>query len=134
MGGLVPAGMPYRWQRSDQGQDFEIPIWHALIAPGDGYCASYASDQPFPNGFGDPYAILVFHNGPFSVWPAAYQGHVNEPLVRPGQTFRRGQPIGRVDHSLNEGWGWVEFGRWDGGPGPMGEGYNWRNLFKSVYY
>lgn len=133
MGGLVRPGTPYRWQRSDQGQDFEIPIYHSVVAPGHGVCLEYAADRPFPNGFGNPYAIVKFHDGPFSVWPAAYLGHANEPIIRPGQSCVPGQPLARLNHSLNSGWGWIEFGRWDGGPGGMNEGEKWRYLFKSVY-
>lgn len=133
MGGLVRPGEAYRWQRSDQGQDFEIPLYHSIVAPGHGYCVEYAHDQPFPNGFGDPYVILKFSDGPFSIWPAAYAGHANEPIIRPGEHFVPGQPLARLNHSLNAGWGWIEFGRWDGGPGPMGEGEKWRNLFKTIY-
>lgn len=129
MGGFVPPGTPYRWQRSDQGQDFEIPLGHAIVAPGDGEVLEYAADRPFPSGFGNPYAIVKFYNGPFAVWPAAYLGHANEPLVRPGQKFKRGQPLARLNHFLNPGWGWVEVGRWSGGPGGMGEGAQWRHLF-----
>lgn len=133
MGGLVRPGEAYRWQRSDQGQDFEIPVFHSIVAPGHGVCVEYAADQPFPNGFGDPYAIVRFHDGPFSVWPAAYLGHANEPIIRPGQSCVPGQPLARLNHSLNAGWGWIEFGRWEGGPGGMGEGEKWRHLFKSIW-
>jgi hypothetical protein len=127
-GGWVRPGTPFRMQRQDQGQDFEIPIFHSVVAPGDGFCVEYSSDRPFPNGFGDPYAIVQIESGARFGGETWYIGHANEPIIRPGQHFVTGQPLARLNHSLDAGWGWVEIGKWDGGPHGMGEGEleHWR--------
>jgi hypothetical protein len=131
-GGWVRPGEPFRMRRQDQGQDMEIPIFHSVVAPGDGVCLEYAADRPFPNGFGDPYAIVRIENGRFggNDW---YLGHANEPIIRPGQRFTTGQPLARLNHSLEAGWGWIEIGHWAGGPGGMGEGERWHNLFAPLW-
>lgn len=131
-GGWVRPGEPFRMRRQDQGQDMEIPLFHSVVAPGDGYCVEYAADGPFPNGFGDPYVVVHIDNGRFggSDW---YLGHANEPIIRPGERFVTGQPLARLNHSLEEGWGWIEVGHWAGGPGGMGEGERWHSLFAPVW-
>lgn len=138
MGGWVRPGEPNRMQRCDQGQDFEIPLYHSVVAPGPGECTGYASDSPFPNGFGTPYALVRIDGGRFhdepvrkGVEPTWYLGHANEPIIRPGQRFVTGQPLARLNHSLNEGWGWIELGHLP--YGGMGEGFNWRYLFTPLW-
>ena len=127
-GGWVAPGMPWRMQRCDQGQDLEIPLYHAVVAPGDGSCIGYASDGPFPSGFGSPYALVHITTGRFAGnnW---YLGHANEPIIKPGQSFKAGQPLARLNHSLNSGWGWIEIGHLP--YGGMSEGFRWHSLFTS---
>lgn len=131
-GGWVRPGEPFRMQRQDQGQDFEIPRYHSVIAPGRGYCIGYYYDRPFPNGFGSPYAVVHIDDGRFggNDW---YIGHCNEPIIRPEQRFSMNQPLARANNSLDAGWGWTELGHWSGGPGPMGEGERWAHLFSPIW-
>jgi hypothetical protein len=127
LGGLVAPGVHWTSQRFDQGKDFTIPIFTSVRAPGNGECIEWAADRAWPNGFGDPYAVIRLDDGPWhaaavrlGVAPEFYVGHANEPIVRPGQRFSLGQPLSRVDHSFVTGQGWCEFGHWP--PGPMSEG------------
>jgi hypothetical protein len=128
-GGWVAPGEPFRMQRQDMGQDFEIPLYHHVIAPGRGKCIGYASDGPFPNGFGSPYALVEIWDGRFGGqhW---YLGHANEPIIRPGETFGLHQPLARLNHGLNAGWGWIELGHLP--YGGMNEGERWHHLFTDV--
>jgi hypothetical protein len=133
VGGWIHAGESYRMQRQDQGQDFEIPLHHDVIAPGWGKCVGWLHDGPFPNGFGSPYAVVWIGSGRFKVdgglW---YLGHANHVYVRPGQWFHTGQRLARLDNSLNHGWGWIEIGHAAGGqPGPNGTGAKYASLFQS---
>lgn len=130
MGGWVRPGEPNRMQRQDQGQDFEIPIYHSVVAPGHGVCTGYASDGPFPAGFGTPYATVKIYDGLFG-GESWYLGHANEPIIRPGQSFVPGQPLSRLNHSLNQGWGWIELGHLP--YGSMNEGERWHHLFRPVW-
>lgn len=117
-------------QRSDQGQDFEIPIGHFITSPGDATVVGHASDGPFPNGFGSPYPIVQVHSGRFAVGNGEwYVGHCNEDVAPVGTKLKLGDPIARANNSLNAGRGWCELGKWDGGPHPMGEGDQWKGLF-----
>lgn len=128
MGGWVRPGEQCRMQRQDKGQDFEIPRYHSVVAPGNGVCVSYAHDVPFPAGFGSPYAVVEIFDGPFggNQW---YLGHANEPIIVPGQHFSVHQPLARLNNSLNFGWGWIELGHWSGGPGSNSEGERYHHLF-----
>jgi hypothetical protein len=130
MGGWVSYADAFRMQRIDQGQDAEIPRYHNIIAPGNGHCVMYASDRPFPNGFGNPYVIVKITSGRFAGqdW---YLGHANEPIIRPGQHFVTGQPLARCNNSLSSGWGWMEIGHWP--PGSMSEGQRWHHLFAPLW-
>lgn len=129
LGGWVAPGEPWRMQRQDQGQDFEILRYHHVVAPGHGHCIGWGSDRPFPNGFGNPYALVKITSGRFAGndW---YIGHANEPIIRPGQSFTLGQPLARANNSLNSGWGWIELGHLP--YGGMSEGSNWHHLFTDV--
>jgi hypothetical protein len=131
-GGWVRPGTYFSMQRQDQGQDLEIPLYDSVVAPGSGFCVGYSSDRPFPNGFGNPYAIVHIESGRFggNDW---YLGHANMPIIRPGQRFSTGQPLARLNNSLNAGLGWIEIGRWAGGPGPMGTGEIYHHLFSPVW-
>lgn len=138
MGGWVRPGEPCWKQRDDQGNDFEIPLYHSVVAPARGRCTEWASDRPFPDGFGTPYAIVEIFEGPFHDAPVAqgvapewYLGHANEPIIRPGESFSAEQPLARLNHSLNEGRGWIELGHWT--PGSLDEGARWHNLFGPVW-
>lgn len=127
-GGWVAPGERFRMQRQDQGQDFEIPLFHHVIAPGNGICTGYGSDGPFPNGFGSPYALVHIYDGRFKGdW---YLGHANEPIIRPGEHFHLHQPLARLNHGLNAGWGWIELGHLP--YGSMSEGSRWAHLFTPV--
>lgn len=128
MGGWVRPGEPCRMQRQDKGQDFEIPTFHSVVAPGNGVCLTYAHDGPFPGGFGSPYAVVEIFDGPFggNQW---YLGHANEPIIRPGQHFSVHQPLARLNNSKFAGWGWIEVGHWSGGPGSNSEGERYHHLF-----
>lgn len=120
----------FQMQRQDQGQDFEIPLGHAITAPGDGEVIEWASDGPFPSGFGSPYAIVRIDTGRFAVGNGEwYVGHANADVAPVGTKFKLGDPIARVNNSMNAGWGWCELGKWDGGPHPDGEGAKWAHLF-----
>jgi hypothetical protein len=137
LGGLVAPGERYREQRWDQGKDFEIPLGASVRAPGNGHCVEWASDRPWPDGFGTPYAIVRFSSGPFHDIPVSrgaepewYVGHCNDPIVRPGEFFSVGHPLARTDHSENAGWGWCEFGHWS--PGSMSEGERWADCYRTV--
>lgn len=131
-GGWVWHDTPFRMQRTDQGQDFEIPHGGSIVAPGWGQCLMYAHDGPFPNGFGDPYMVVKIHSGRFAGndW---YLGHMNYVQIRPGEWFHEGRKLGRLYNSLNPGWGWVEIGHWNGGPGPNGTGAKYHNLFNDLW-
>jgi hypothetical protein len=120
-------------QRVDQGQDFEIPIGKHIIAPGWGKVVSHLSDNPFPYGFGSPYAVVYIGSGRFAgrLW---YIGHVNANVIPAGWTFHSFRILGQTDHGLNAGWGWTELGHAPNGyPGPMGEGANWHYKFSPVW-
>jgi murein DD-endopeptidase MepM/ murein hydrolase activator NlpD len=133
MGGWVYHDVPYRWQRVDQGQDFEIPLGRHIIAPGWGHCVSHLSDRPFPYGFGSPYAVVYIGSGRFGgrLW---YLGHDNYVQIRAGESFHAGRILARPDHSLNSGWGWSEIGHAANGyPGPMSEGARYKSLFAPVW-
>lgn len=133
MGGWVYHDVPYRWQRVDQGQDFEIPLGHHIIAPGWGHCVAHLSDSAFPNGFGSPYAVVYIGSGRFAgrLW---YLGHDNYVQIRVGESFHTGRILAKPDHFLNPGWGWSEIGHAPNGfPGPMGEGARYHSLFSPVW-
>jgi len=131
-GGWAPPG-PYREQRVDQGQDFEIPFGHAIVAPGHGVCIEYAHDGPWPNGFGDPYVIVRIDSGRFKghQW---YLGHCNKPLVKPGEHFHAFRPLACTTHGFTNGWGWCELGEWTPGQGPSGRGQQFHHLFRPVWH
>ncbi len=134
MGGLVYWQVPARMQREDQGQDFEIPLGHHIIAPAWGKCIHHLSDQPFPNGFGSPYAVVYIGAGRFGgrLW---YIGHDNgSPIIPEGWTFHQGRILATPNHFLNAGWGWTEFGHAPNGhPGPFGEGARYHSLFAPLW-
>jgi hypothetical protein len=128
LGGWVYHDVPYRWQREDQGQDFEIPMGHHIIAPGWGHCVSHLSDRPWPNGFGSPYMVVYIGSGKFAghLW---YIGHNNYVQIRVGESFNTGRILSMPDHEMNAGWGWTELGIAPNGyPGPWGGGAanHWR--------
>lgn len=132
MGGWVYHGVEARMQRVDQGQDFEVPLGRHVIAPGWGKCVRHLSDGPWPNGFGDPYAVVWIGSGRFAnrYW---YIGHCNAEVVPVGHVFHTGDILARPNHSLNQGWGWVELGHAPNGfPGPFGEGARFHSLFSPV--
>lgn len=134
LGGLIHAGEHYRFQRKDQGQDFEIPIHHDIIAPGWGKCVDWLHDGPFPGGFGSPYGVFWFGGGRFKGAMPWYAGHANHLYVRPGQWFHTGQRLARLDNSKNRGWGWCEFGAAPGGvPGPLSDGITYHHLFTDAW-
>ena len=121
----------FRMQRSDQGQDFEIPRNAWITSPGKGKIIGHSYDAPFPNGFGSPYAIVKITTGRFSkigdgVW---YVGHCNGDVRPVGTILKPGDHIARANHGLNAGWGWAEIGKWDGGPHGMGYGEQFRSKF-----
>jgi hypothetical protein len=127
LGGLIAPGVDWGSERFDEGKDFTIPIFTAVRAPGNGTCIEWASDRPWPDGFGSPYAVVRLDDGPWhdvavrlGVAPEFYCGHADEPLVRAGHRFTVGQPLSRVDHGFLPGRGWCEWGHWP--PGPMSEG------------
>ena len=133
MGGFVDAGLPYREQRQDQGQDFEIGLGHHIIAPGWGQCINHLHDAAFPDGFGSPYAVVRFGSGPFKGLDM-YLGHVNEDVIPIGHVFHTGDKLGRLTNSLNAGWGWCEIGVCkDGLPQADGTGARYHHLFKPVW-
>lgn len=124
----------FRMQRQDQGQDFEIPVGHHITAPGDAEVIAYASDGPFPSGFGSPYAIVKVTSGRFAVGNGEwYVGHCNEGVAPVGTKLKLGDPIARANNSLSPGWGWCELGKWDGGPHPDGEGAKYAHLFGPLH-
>lgn len=130
-GGWAPPG-PWRLQRVDQGQDFEIPINHYIQAPGRGHCVYHLNDAQFPNGFGSPYAVVKIKSGPFAVGDGLwYIGHCNEDVLPVGKHFRFGHKLAKANHFLNSGWGWAEIGKCiNGYPGPMGTGAKYAHLFR----
>jgi hypothetical protein len=135
MGGWVYQKVPTRMQRVDQGQDFEVPLGHHIIAPGWGKCVHHLSDGPWPNGFGSPYAVVWIGGGApgfeGSYW---YIGHCNAEVIPEGKTFHTGDILARPNHSLNTGWGWTELGHAPNGyPGPFGEGAKYHHLFIPVW-
>ncbi len=142
MGGFVNWNLPYREQRQDQGQDFEIPRGHHLIAPGWGQCVNHLDDASFPNGFGAPYAIVWFGSGRFKGM-TLYLGHGNSEVIPVGHTFHTGDPLVRLDNGLNPeknsanwgcGWGWVEVGVCANGlPQGDGTGARYHHLFTPVW-
>jgi hypothetical protein len=133
MGGWVYHGVTARMQREDQGQDFEVPLGHHLIAPGWGKCVHHLGDLNFPSGFGNPYAVVYIGSGRFggALW---YLGHDNgSPLIPVGWTFHTGRILATPNHWLNAGWGWSEVGHAPGGyPGPFGEGARHHAKFAPV--
>lgn len=133
-GGWVRAGSPFRMERIDQGQDFEIPLGEYVRAPGSGEVVNHLSDGPFPNGFGSPYAIVRVDTGRFAVGDRLwYIGHANADVLPVGTRFKFGDKLARTDNSLEQGWGWVELGKATGGfPGPMGTGSEYHNLFRPL--
>lgn len=111
-GGFAPTSFWVR-QRVDQGDDIEIKLGKHLRAPGDGEVIQWAHDGPFPDGFGDPYAVVNFTTGPFSgLGFPIYLGHVNEEVPPPGRKIKEGDRIGKVTNSQNPGLGWAEIGPW----------------------
>lgn len=133
MGGWVYHDVPYRWQRTDQGQDFEVPLGHHIIAPGWGKVVSHLSDREFPNGFGNPYAVVYIGSGRFGgrLW---YLGHDNSEVLGAGTVFHTGRILAKPNHSLNSGWGWSEIGHAGNGyPGPMSEGARYHSFFSPVW-
>jgi murein DD-endopeptidase MepM/ murein hydrolase activator NlpD len=127
-GGWAPTSFWVR-QRVDQGQDFEIKLGHRVRAPGDGEVTQWAHDGPFPNGFGDPYAIVRIDTGPFA-GRLYYIGHANEAVPRVGLKFKEGDLLSRANNSLNAGLGWIELGLWP--PGGPTNGSQIAGLFKEV--
>ena len=90
-----------------------------------------SADGPFPNGFGNPYAIVKITTGRFSrigdgVW---YVGHCNADVRPVGTVLKPGDHIARANHSLSSGWGWAEIGKWDGGPHRGDYGAQFRSKF-----
>lgn len=133
MGGWVYWQSPAWMQRIDQGQDFEIPLGRHIIAPNWGKCIHHLADREFPNGFGNPYAVVYIGAGAFGrrLW---YIGHVNSDVIPAGRTFHTGAILGRPNHSLNAGRGWTELGHAEHGyPMAMGEGQKWHHLFVPVW-
>ena len=132
MGGWGGTGAA-RMQRTDQGQDFEIPVGNWITSPGHGEIIGHSVDRPFPNGFGNPYAIVKITSGPFAIGNGEwYVGHANADVRPVGTKLNPGDHIARANNSLNSGWGWCELGKWDGGPHPMGEGQQYHHLFVPV--
>lgn len=132
MGGWGGTGAA-RLQRVDQGQDFEIPRGHWITSPGYGEIIAHSADRPFPNGFGNPYAIVKITSGRFAIGNGEwYVGHCNQDVRPVGTKLKPGDPIARANNSLNTGWGWCELGKWDGGPHGMGYGANYSRLFTDV--
>jgi hypothetical protein len=124
----------YQVQRVDQGQDFEIELNGWITAPGDGEIIAHSSDAPFPNGFGDPYAVVRITNGRFAIGNGEwYVGHANRDVQPVGTKLKLGSPIARANNSLYAGWGWCELGKWDGGPHSMGEGALFAGLFTPLH-
>jgi hypothetical protein len=120
----------FQMQRQDKGQDFEVPLGHHITSPGDAEVIAWASDGPFPNGFGSPYAIVRVDSGRFAVGNGEwYCGHANQDVAPVGTKLKLGDPIARANNSLHAGWGWCELGKWDGGPHADGEGARWAHLF-----
>lgn len=133
MGGWVYWSSPARMQRTDQGQDFEIPLGRHIIAPGWGKCVHHLSDREFPNGFGNPYAVVYIGSGRFGgrLW---YLGHDNSEVIAAGTTFHTGRILAKPNHSLNTGWGWSEVGHAENGyPMGMSEGEKWHHLFSPAW-
>lgn len=128
-GGFAPTSF-WVHQRIDQGDDIEIKLGDHLRAPGDGEVIEWAHDGPFPNGFGDPYAVVVFTTGPFAGVGPMYLGHVNADVPPVGRHFKEGDRLGKVTNSLHAGLGWAEIGLWP--PGAMGNGAKIEHLFKEV--
>lgn len=133
-GGFVHPSLPYWPQRDDQGCDGETRLGHHLTAPGHGEVIAHSHDQPFPNGFGDPYPIVRFDTGRFAGVGPMYLGHCNADVLPVGHRFRQGDRLVKLTNSLNTGRGWFEIGRWiNGGPAPNGDGANIRHLFKPAW-
>jgi hypothetical protein len=133
MGGWVYHDVSYRWQRQDQGQDFEITTGHHVIAPGWGHCVSHLSDSPWPDGFGSPYAVVYIGSGRFAgrLW---YLGHDNYVQIRVGESFHTGRILTQPKHEMNHGWVWTELGHAPNGyPGSMAEGPRWHYLFAPIW-
>lgn len=133
-GGTVWHDKPSWMQRTDQGQDYEIPWGAHIIAPGWGHVVSWLHDRPFPNGFGSPYMVIYIGSGRFAgrLW---YLGHMNYCQLRPGESFHAGRALGRLYNSLNAGRGWIEWGHAANGyPMSMSEGGRWHGLFTTPEY
>lgn len=135
-GGWVRKKSPFRMQRVDQGQDFEIPRNEFIRAPGPGVCVAHFIDGPFPNGFGSPCAIVKITKGRFAVGDGLwYVGHCNSDVIPVGRHFKFQDKLARANHGLYEGWGWAEIGKCVRGgiPGPMGTGEKYAELFRPIF-
>ena len=131
-GGFVPPGMPFWMQRTDQGQDFEIPLGQHLVAPGWGQCINHLHDGAFPNGFGSPYAVIRLGSGRFKGLDL-YLGHGNADVIPIGHIFHSGDKLVKLTNSLNRGRGWVEIGVCHNGlPQADGTGAKYHHLFKPI--
>jgi len=140
MGGWVAPGMACRMQRTDQGQDVEIPTGHHLVAPGYGIVIANPSDRDWPAGFGSPYAVVEIHHGKFASCANGgesdtgqwYLGHANGDVPPVGHRFGRGDILSRPNHGFTTGWSWTEIGEW-GPNGPTGAGPKYHHLFVPVW-
>lgn len=140
MGGWVAPHMACRMQRTDEGQDFEIPMGHHLVAPGAYKVIMHGSDRDWPSGFGNPYAVVEIFTGKFASkinggdsdtgrW---YLGHANGDVPPVGKTGHRGEILSRPNHGFDPNWGWTELGEW-GPNGPTGQGAKYHHLFVPVW-
>ena len=129
-GGFAPTSY-WVQQRIDEGVDIEIKLGDHLRAPGDGQVLEWAHDRAFPNGFGDPYAVVDFTTGPFASVGPIYLGHINSDVPPVGTHFKEGDRLGRATNSLNAGRGWAEIGLWP--PGGMSNGSKIAHLFVDVH-
>jgi hypothetical protein len=135
-GGWAPPG-PWRLQRVDQGQDFEIPSGDWIVAPGRGVVVGHLSDAAWPGGFGSPYLLVRIDEGAFAIgdrlWYVGHCGNSPAGILPVGHAFQAGDKLAQTSHGLNWGWGWCELGKaTGGGPGPMGTGAAYAHLFTNV--
>jgi len=120
-GGFLPANVPYKSGRLDQGHDFQTKPGAPIIAPGAGVVVAVKSD---PNGFGPAYPVVHFTSGKYA-GQNVYIGHTLSQL-KPGQKFSPGQVISvtglkPVGNAQVPGWAEIGFADSNGLPGSFGQ-------------
>src|SRR5690349_19606715 len=105
----APVKDSSQYRRVDQGWDLQFPVGTPILAVADGWIR-FAHD---PNGFGDPYPVLVLDQPQGLHADSIYYGH-QHPEVSEGQHVKQGDVFAHASQTPGGNAkglpGWLEIG------------------------